>query len=66
MEGLLIIIDIIIMGILAFFVIKAILGDVPLGRIFGVVGGIAGALLYGSLASWVCFFWFKEAFMISV
>lgn len=29
MEGLLIIIDMIIMGILAFFVIKAILGDGP-------------------------------------
>jgi len=46
MECLLIIIDMIIMGILAFFVIKAILGDGPIGRIFGVVGGIAGAILY--------------------
>ena len=46
---IIIIADVITMGFLASGILRAIFGDGPLGRFLGVIGFIAGALLYGKL-----------------
>lgn len=50
--GWIVIADIIIMGLLASVIVRAIFGDGPLGRFLGIIGFIAGALLYSSLLGW--------------
>ena len=59
--GIIVILDMIIIGMLSFYIIKGIFGDGPLGRILGVLGCIICAILYGSLLGWANyeaeFFW---------
>ena len=50
--GLIMILDMIIIGMLSFYIIKGIFGDGPLGRILGVIGCIICAVLYGNLVAW--------------
>jgi len=52
LEALIMLADMISIGILSFYIIKGIFGDGPLGRIFGVLGCIVCAFLYGSLVGW--------------